>query len=266
MAASGSVQKSDEEWRASVSPEQFRILRKKQTDEGMDTADEVIDRPPPEFQEDVKDSVIDLSLTDSTELWLIQWPINQAVDFDGQELSLKLHHDGLLGSFEGSSGKSYDVVSYNAEVPNATVFLSSASESKIVGKISRRVSLVHYPEPSELEKQNTSHQKQMYQRSSGTSLTNSSHRFATHTQSTRPRSSKSSGSNAASMLSSKYTSSLSEVGEPSKPPKREHIEEPTRSIDQFTQDSGRGHSVVTSSGSLEQSNDRKSKKKKKLVE
>ncbi|KAF5946941.1 hypothetical protein HYC85_017169 [Camellia sinensis] len=228
--------------------------------EGMDTADEVIDRPPPEFQEDVKDSVIDLSLTDSTELWLIQWPINQAVDFDGQELSLKLHHDGLLGSFEGSSGN------YNAEVPNATVFLSSAAESKIVGKISRRVSLVHYPEPSELEKQNTSHQKQMYQRSSGTSLTNSSHRFATHTQSTRPRSSKSSGSNAASMRSSKYTSSLSEVGEPSKPPKREHIEEPTRSMDQFTQDSGRGHSVVTSSGSLEQSNDRKSRKKKKLVE
>ncbi|KAI8024881.1 hypothetical protein LOK49_LG02G03183 [Camellia lanceoleosa] len=32
MAASGSVQKSDEEWRASVSPEQFRILRKKGTE------------------------------------------------------------------------------------------------------------------------------------------------------------------------------------------------------------------------------------------
>ncbi|CAL5399247.1 unnamed protein product [Camellia sinensis] len=32
MAASGSVQKSDEEWRASVSPEQFWILRKKRTE------------------------------------------------------------------------------------------------------------------------------------------------------------------------------------------------------------------------------------------
>ncbi|THG08004.1 hypothetical protein TEA_029372 [Camellia sinensis var. sinensis] len=32
MAASGSVQKSDEEWRAILSPEQFRILRKKGTD------------------------------------------------------------------------------------------------------------------------------------------------------------------------------------------------------------------------------------------
>ncbi|CAL5377594.1 unnamed protein product [Camellia sinensis] len=32
MAASGSVQKSDEEWRAILSPEQFRILRKKGTE------------------------------------------------------------------------------------------------------------------------------------------------------------------------------------------------------------------------------------------
>ncbi|GMP57418.1 hypothetical protein CsSME_00021526 [Camellia sinensis var. sinensis] len=210
----------------------------------MDAADEVGNRPATEFQEDVKDPLIDLSLTDSNELWLIQWPINQAPGFDGQELSLKLHHDGLLGSFEGSSGKSYDVVSFNAQVPNATVFLSSASESKIVGKISRRVSLVHYPEPSELQKQNTNHQKQI----------------------TRPRSPKSAGSNAASMHSSKYLSSLSEVGEPSKPSQSRHIEEPTRSMDQSTQDSGHGHSVVTSSGSLEQSNDRKSRKKKKIVE
>ncbi|KAG5548311.1 hypothetical protein RHGRI_013871 [Rhododendron griersonianum] len=32
MAAPGSVQKSDEEWRAVLSPEQFRILRKKGTE------------------------------------------------------------------------------------------------------------------------------------------------------------------------------------------------------------------------------------------
>ncbi|KAJ0011005.1 hypothetical protein Pint_33521 [Pistacia integerrima] len=32
MAASGSVQKSEEEWRAVLSPEQFRILRQKGTD------------------------------------------------------------------------------------------------------------------------------------------------------------------------------------------------------------------------------------------
>lgn len=33
--------------------------------------------PPPEFQEDAKDPLLDLSLNDSTELWLIQWPKNQ---------------------------------------------------------------------------------------------------------------------------------------------------------------------------------------------
>ncbi|PSR84601.1 Mediator-associated protein [Actinidia chinensis var. chinensis] len=223
----------------------------------MDAASEVGYGPPPEFQEDVKDPLIELSLSDSTELWLIQWPINQAPDFDGQELSLKLHRDGLLGSFEGSSGKSYDVVSFKAQDPNATVFISSASESKIVGKISRRVSLVHYPEPSELEKQNINNQRQMYQRSTGTSLTSSS-RHRAPSRSIWP-----SSSNAASKHSSKSKSSLSEAGEASKPPKRSRIEEPARSMEQqSTQDSGRGHSTVTSSGSFGHSNDRKSKKKK----
>ncbi|GFZ20997.1 hypothetical protein Acr_29g0001590 [Actinidia rufa] len=262
----------------------------------MDAASEVGYGPPPEFQEDVKDPLIDLSLSDSTELWLIQWPINQAPDFDGQELSLKLHRDGLLGSFEG---KSYDVVSFKAQDPNAAVFISSASESKIeklgaeldgelvellyhlsglqevgatpdcggfvtylegsqVGKISRRVSLIHYPEPSELEKQNINNQRQMYQRSTGTSLTSSS-RHRAPSRSIWP-----SSSNAASKHSSKSKSSLSEAGEASRPPKRSHIEEPARSmVQQSTQDSGRGHSTVTSSGSLGHSDDRKSKKKKK---
>ncbi|KAG0495577.1 hypothetical protein HPP92_000268 [Vanilla planifolia] len=36
-------------------------------------------------------------------------------------------------------------------VPDATVFLPSSSDSKIVGKISRRVCLVRYPEPGEFE-------------------------------------------------------------------------------------------------------------------
>ncbi|KAG5520504.1 hypothetical protein RHGRI_033176 [Rhododendron griersonianum] len=71
----------------------------------MDAANQVDHIPPPEFHEYVKDPLIELSPTDSKELWLIQWPMNQAPDFDGQELTLKLHRDGLLGSFEGSSGK-----------------------------------------------------------------------------------------------------------------------------------------------------------------
>ncbi|KAL2519993.1 Mediator-associated protein 2 [Forsythia ovata] len=131
----------------------------------MDVARKGGYKPPPEFEEDIKDPLIELNLTDSTELWLIQWPINQAPDFDGQEVSLKLHHDGCLGSFEGSSGKSYEVVSFKSQNPEAMVFLPSASESKIAGKISRRVSLVHYPEPSELQKHNSLNLKEMSQRS-----------------------------------------------------------------------------------------------------
>lgn len=224
----------------------------------MDAANQV-DRIPPEFQEYFKDPLIELNPTDSKELWLIQWPSNQAPDFDGQELSLKLHHNGLLGSFEGSSGRSYDVVNFKAQDPNATVFLSSASESKIVGKISRRVQLVHYPDPSELEKQNTNKQKQMYQKSFATSLTNSSHHRASPSKSARTKSSHSVGT---SMHNSRSKSSLSEVGEPSKPAKKRHVEEPTVSREQSTQDSGRGNSAVTSTGSVQHSNERKSKKKK----
>ncbi|KAL6969187.1 hypothetical protein U1Q18_028910 [Sarracenia purpurea var. burkii] len=229
----------------------------------MDTANDAGSGPPPEFQEDVKDPLIELSLKDSTELWLIQWPINQAPDFDGQELSLKLHHNGMLGSFEGSSGKWYDVVNFDAQDPNATVFLSSGSESKIVGKISRRVSLVHYPEPRELEKQKINNQRHMYQRSFGTSLTNSTHHLATSSNVIRPRNSHSDVSNAASTHSRRYKSSLSVAEEPSKPSKRKYVEEPPRSMEQSTQHSGRGPSVVTSSGSLEHSNERISKKIKK---
>ncbi|KAG6471885.1 hypothetical protein ZIOFF_069332 [Zingiber officinale] len=115
--------------------------------------------PGPDFEENTKDPLVDFSLTDSSELWLIQWPINQAsisllqpADFNGKEMTLKLHKDGKLGGFDTSTGKSYDLVSYAAHEPDATVFLASGSETKIVGKIARRVCLVRYPEPSELKK------------------------------------------------------------------------------------------------------------------
>ncbi|MFS7892673.1 putative mediator-associated protein 2, plant [Helianthus anomalus] len=70
-----------------------------------------------EFQEDSRASILGLNLTDNTELWLIQWPRDQercipicsefdVPDFDGQRISLDLHHDdGQLGTFEASSGK-----------------------------------------------------------------------------------------------------------------------------------------------------------------
>jgi len=111
--------------------------------------------PGPAFQESVEEGMLEISPSDSTELWLIQWPINHAdaSDFDGKEVSLKLHHDGNLGNLEDSSGKSYELVSFAAQRPDATVFIPSGSEMKAVGKISRRVSLVRYPEPRELEKE-----------------------------------------------------------------------------------------------------------------
>ncbi|KAI0524755.1 hypothetical protein KFK09_004140 [Dendrobium nobile] len=110
--------------------------------------------PEPDFDEDDRGPVLPISLSDSTELWLIQWPINhlQPADFHGKVLSLKLHRDEKLASFENSSGKSYEVVSFATQVPDATVFLPSSSDSKVVGKISRRVSLVCYPEPGEFDK------------------------------------------------------------------------------------------------------------------
>ena len=34
-------------------------------------------KPPPEFEEDDREFLTDISLSDSVELWLIQWPANQ---------------------------------------------------------------------------------------------------------------------------------------------------------------------------------------------
>lgn len=34
-------------------------------------------KPAPEFEEDDRELLADISLSDSTELWLIQWPANQ---------------------------------------------------------------------------------------------------------------------------------------------------------------------------------------------
>lgn len=98
--------------------------------------------------------MLDISPTDSTEFWLIQCPKDQlnVSDFHGKELSLYLHNDGNLGSLESSSGKSYELVSFAAQQPDATVFLPSGSEARPVAKISRRVCLVRYPEPEELAK------------------------------------------------------------------------------------------------------------------
>ncbi|XP_022139366.1 mediator-associated protein 2 [Momordica charantia] len=225
-------------------------------------------KPAPEFEEDDRELLADISLSDSTELWLIQWPANQPPDFDGQEFSLQLHHDGHLGSFQGSSGKSYDVVSCVAQEPEASVFLPSSSDTKLVGKISRRISLVHYPEPEELEQATA--MKSAFQKSSGISLTTSSRQTTSRT----PHSS------SRRTSSSKPRSSVSEYEEPSKPSsrkrepepseskdhlkkdssKRKHAHEPSRSTDRSTQNLGRSHSAVTFSGASGQSSEGKTKR------
>jgi len=113
-------------------------------------------KPGPAFEEVKEEPMLDISPTDSTKFWLIQWPKDQldVSDFHGKEFSLQLHKDGNLGNLESSSGKSYELVSYKAQQPDATIFQPSGSEIKPVGKISRRVCLVRYPEPEELVKPN----------------------------------------------------------------------------------------------------------------
>ncbi|XP_073272241.1 uncharacterized protein [Primulina huaijiensis] len=176
----------------------------------MDVSAENDYQPPKEFVEDKKDLLVDLKITDSTELWLIQWPINQSPDFDGKEVSLKLNGDGHLGSSECSSA----------------------------GKISRWVSLIHYPELDELKKRNTLKSSQS-QRSSTATSTLSGRPLATPTRSIKPK--------------NPHTMSGQVTTTPS-----------SRTKSTTTQDSGKGNRFVTSTGSIEHSEERKSKKKRKI--
>ncbi|XP_039001762.1 uncharacterized protein LOC120128052 isoform X2 [Hibiscus syriacus] len=88
--------------------------------------------PPPEFEEDSSQQLVDLTLSDSKELFLIQWPLHQNPEIKGEVVTLQLDSDGKLGSITDSTGKDYDLVSSASKVSDATVILSSESESKIV--------------------------------------------------------------------------------------------------------------------------------------
>ncbi|KAF9621698.1 hypothetical protein IFM89_026591 [Coptis chinensis] len=89
----------------------------------------------PQFEEDDKDPLLDISsMTNNKELWLIQWPVNQNTDLDGQEITLKLQRNGNFASFETLSGKSYELVSFASQVHDATVFQSLASDTKVGAK------------------------------------------------------------------------------------------------------------------------------------
>ncbi|GAV74066.1 hypothetical protein CFOL_v3_17548 [Cephalotus follicularis] len=229
--------------------------------EAMYANDGEIYNPPPEFAEDAKESLVDIKLTDSTELWLIQCSNNQQPDFHGKELSLELHRDGVLDSFKDSSGKSYDVVSFQSQEPVATVFLPSTLEPKVVGKISRRVSLLHFPDPKEYEKLASNSLRERHHHSTVTALKNSSQRFASPT----PSGKISMGGHKASAHSSRSKSTLFEAIDSSKFLKKRHSQGTpvTGSKDQSTLDSGRGHSASAVSGSSEHSYQWQSKKKRK---
>lgn len=213
--------------------------------------------PPQEFTEEAVDSLVDIDLNDSAELWLIQLPADHSPDFDGEEVSLELRGDGQLGSLRGSSGKLYDMLSYSSQESDAMVFLSSSSRPRIAGKISRHISLVHYPEPEELKALETDAKKQR-PFSSATSCTKSRMPF-NPSQTMSQRHSHSQSRSRSTHTSRK--SSLSEIGDASRPSKRTSGE-PSRFSDHSGQDSGRA-SGITISGSSEQSERTKSKKRAK---
>ncbi|KAL2935402.1 Mediator-associated protein 2, partial [Bienertia sinuspersici] len=210
--------------------------------------------PGPDFVEDNKESLIDIEMNENTELWLIQLPNDQFPDFDGQKVSLELDGDGPLGTIEAKSGKQYSLVNYPAEAADITVFLSSPSGPKVAGKISRHVSLVHYPEPEELIALEPEAKKAMPM-SSKTTLTSSSHHHSTSSKSQRtPHSQSRSRSTHISKRSS-----VSEVSDGSKHSKRTKAET-SRYSNQSAQESGRGQSDVTFSGSSELSHRKKKRK------
>ncbi|KAK7306669.1 hypothetical protein VNO77_44621 [Canavalia gladiata] len=205
-------------------------------------------RPSAEYVEDSNEALI--NLTDSTELLLLKLPFANDLlsDIHGQKLFLTLHSDAKLASFEGSSGQVYDFVSFAAQEPDETVFVSSVTEPRI-GKISKRVSTVHYPDPKELGKLNSTNARHVHRSSSGVPVTTSSRYFPMQ-----------SSGRAASSKGSRQKSSLSEVNEPSNSSKKRYasksksiFEDPSRSNGRHVSESSHGHSTGISSMSSDQS-------------
>lgn len=144
-----------------------------------------------------------------------------------------------------------------------------------VGKISRRVSFVHYPDPTEIEKLNPSNLKLLYQRPAGTSMTNTSHHFSTPTQSTKLRGSHSLSKYAASSHGSRQRGASLEAGEASRPGKQPgessgrkgHYSHDSAHIHSgVTSEHSRGYNVAVSSGSMGNSHQKSPKKKRKKTE
>ncbi|CAI0622934.1 unnamed protein product [Linum tenue] len=199
-------------------------------------------QPDDGFEQDTREPLLDLTgaRSSSKELWLIQWPPHdvlfpssspaflpsfswfnqygfgynlQLPDIHGKEVCITFDRNGSSGSFEDLSGKKYDIVGTDVE-RDAAVFMSSVSETEIVGNISHRISLVHFPDPKEIEQrvaEKTS--KRLYQMTS--SKNNSSHHSSGVTGSSRLKNSTSSRGPAASTHTSREGPSAS---------KRRHVQ------------------------------------------
>ncbi|KAI3972637.1 hypothetical protein MKX01_019295 [Papaver californicum] len=144
------------------------------------------------------------------------------------------------------------MVSYASQEPDAIVFLSSASEAKIAGKISCRVSLVRYPELSELEEKAKEKAKseclaQQSARTLSTALTPS--KSSGGKRRTLPAvSGMSRGTLGDPSLGSSQRSKLSDSGEPSsKHHKKRHANEPTRISPAINFSGGHGSGATTTS-------------------
>ncbi|KAF8058374.1 hypothetical protein N665_1247s0004 [Sinapis alba] len=176
-------------------------------------------KPSEDFEVNNLQPLVDFDATGSKELWLIQCPLSHFPEIEGKELKVKLDEDGVLGRFEDSSGKEVNLISFASQEGDATVIIPSENESKIVGKISRRVSLVRFPEPEELLKTFKTQQKLVG------AVTSSSLRNSNPALSSRRKSGQSSLRHPASTRSSREKSLFSGFTEtPTKSSKRKHSE------------------------------------------
>ncbi|XP_057817427.2 uncharacterized protein LOC131030583 isoform X2 [Cryptomeria japonica] len=103
-------------------------------------------KTPQEFEEVEVEPLVKESLSDTTELWLIQMPLSQfePADFQGKELSIKLPEaEGWMGSLENSCGKSYDMYCLGNQGMEPFSFLPRSSTSMGVRKISCQICLLN---------------------------------------------------------------------------------------------------------------------------
>ncbi|GAB2234433.1 hypothetical protein Droror1_Dr00003685 [Drosera rotundifolia] len=238
------------------------------------------------FRPDTRKPVMELDGgdEDEKEYWLFQWPVDQPPDLTRQEVTLALDEKRQLGTFQGPSGKKYDIIKLSSGAPAATVYLSSPSGSKIVGGIVNCAAFVRYPAAEEIEKRFTS--KKQSQLSSFSAVTSSSgHKAKNRSWRNDSKKSKASGTTSTPLQnsskrtgSSGVTTSMHRHWEPKKSGSSgltaPHSKSPTSlspgvatpessskrvSDNQFTKDNGRSQSATPAGTSKRVSGERSSK-------